>query len=488
MGKIRKILETELVGGTQSIDVYPVTSTKAVYDENNIRLDTILKPATKEATGLMSSEDKNKIDNYVGTRLNVPNITYVNPELQEEYTSIGYEGIKYTNGVCTFDISNGDIDIKSDNIKINGTEISYTRGSNSTTLNQTGLIVDDTSTESFDNSTHRITITSNTIKYKYFIDNSMTDEEDESGDYTYTLPKANGRLLVDSENEANVNYVNSNRDKTLTVGYDGIKYIVVNDEISDVVFDVNDKGVCNSKQFVCSSSLGKNSYSTIINSKTIDIFYNGPLISTSIDISANSITFSNTSNFGDIEDGGNNTLTTIYSIDNIKKSNFTYSFPDKSGTIELVDEEKDNKLKQITHNDSLNIGYQYSTSFSSLEELANYVNNNPTTEQYMSYISNEGVGSFLLTKNGEVNCSVMSDTIGFTVLKGTLDFDNKEVINEKIVGFDTNEAILPNCIKILDDVDNNKAYKLNIAKCLELGILTEVDKSSINAKAKKINF
>ena len=35
MGKIKKILENELVGGTQSTDVYPVTSTKAVYDENN---------------------------------------------------------------------------------------------------------------------------------------------------------------------------------------------------------------------------------------------------------------------------------------------------------------------------------------------------------------------------------------------------------------------------------------------------------------------
>lgn len=42
MGKVKKILETELVGGTQEIDVYPVTSTKAVYDENNERLDHIL--------------------------------------------------------------------------------------------------------------------------------------------------------------------------------------------------------------------------------------------------------------------------------------------------------------------------------------------------------------------------------------------------------------------------------------------------------------
>ena len=76
MGKIRKILETELVGGTQSTDVYPVTSTKAVYDENNVRLDTILKPATKEAAGLMSPEDKKNIDDKLsksqGGEINKP--------------------------------------------------------------------------------------------------------------------------------------------------------------------------------------------------------------------------------------------------------------------------------------------------------------------------------------------------------------------------------------------------------------------------------
>jgi hypothetical protein len=43
MGKIKKILENELVGGTQNTDVYPVTSIKAVYDEKNERLDHILK-------------------------------------------------------------------------------------------------------------------------------------------------------------------------------------------------------------------------------------------------------------------------------------------------------------------------------------------------------------------------------------------------------------------------------------------------------------
>lgn len=170
--------------------------------------DVILDLASEEFPGLMSTTDKNKIDNYVGTRLNVPNITYVNPEFQEKYTSIGYEGIKYTNGVCTFNVSNGDIYIKNDNIKINETEISYTRGSNSTTLNQTGLIVDDTSTESFDNSTHRITITSNSIKYKYFIDNSMTDGESKSGDYTYTFPDKSGTIeLVDEDKNNKLNHI-----------------------------------------------------------------------------------------------------------------------------------------------------------------------------------------------------------------------------------------------------------------------------------------
>lgn len=41
-GKIKKLLENELVGGTKSSDVYPVTSVKAVYDEENERLDNII--------------------------------------------------------------------------------------------------------------------------------------------------------------------------------------------------------------------------------------------------------------------------------------------------------------------------------------------------------------------------------------------------------------------------------------------------------------
>lgn len=39
MGKIKKILENELIGGTQNTDIYPVTSTRAVFDRNNDNLD-----------------------------------------------------------------------------------------------------------------------------------------------------------------------------------------------------------------------------------------------------------------------------------------------------------------------------------------------------------------------------------------------------------------------------------------------------------------
>lgn len=55
MGKIKKITEKELIGGTQSTDVYPVTSTKAVYDENNDRLDTILTRKLDKDSAIFTS-------------------------------------------------------------------------------------------------------------------------------------------------------------------------------------------------------------------------------------------------------------------------------------------------------------------------------------------------------------------------------------------------------------------------------------------------
>lgn len=57
MGKIKKILENELIGGTQSTDVYPVTSTKAVYDENNENLDSILNSITEKLDTKVNTSD-----------------------------------------------------------------------------------------------------------------------------------------------------------------------------------------------------------------------------------------------------------------------------------------------------------------------------------------------------------------------------------------------------------------------------------------------
>lgn len=52
MGKIKKIQESELVGGSQAVDVYPVTSTKAVYNEDNERLDDVLRRNQEKFTEL----------------------------------------------------------------------------------------------------------------------------------------------------------------------------------------------------------------------------------------------------------------------------------------------------------------------------------------------------------------------------------------------------------------------------------------------------
>lgn len=58
MGKIKKLTETELVGGTSTNDVYPVTSTKAVYDEDNNRLDNILSTLQKVSDTSLATKDK----------------------------------------------------------------------------------------------------------------------------------------------------------------------------------------------------------------------------------------------------------------------------------------------------------------------------------------------------------------------------------------------------------------------------------------------
>lgn len=56
MGKIRKILENELVGGIESTDIYPITSTLAVYGPDNLRLDKHLE--NRENETLQKVDDK----------------------------------------------------------------------------------------------------------------------------------------------------------------------------------------------------------------------------------------------------------------------------------------------------------------------------------------------------------------------------------------------------------------------------------------------
>lgn len=411
-----------------------------VYGDGSSKSVT-LELASEEFPGLMSANDKNKIDNYVGTRLNVLNITYVDSNNQETYASIGYEGIKYTDTVATFNVSNGDINIENDNIKINGTEISYTRDSNSTTLNQTGLIVDDTSTDSADNSTNRITITSNTIKYKYFKDNSMADKEDESGDYTYTLPKANGRLLVDSENEANPTFVNNDKTKTLTIGYNGIDYSY--NESSNIT------------------------HRTYIHDNIAKFSYN---------VKNSRVNISSTVTYNGFEikrQSPSNSSSTHYTANNITRDNFTYTFPDKSGTIELVDEEKDNKLKHIALVDGLhNMKYcNFASSFKSFEELAEYVNNNKgkITEAYTIINDETNIRCVSLGTDGALAFAQFG-LDGFLINYGNLgDNDNSTI--RKTLGFTDEVAILPSNLTLI--TDSGETYFLNLERCIELGIVAK---------------
>ena len=58
MGKIKKLKDVELVGGTEQSDVYPITSTKAIYDESNKRLDNIIAELQKSADSSLETENK----------------------------------------------------------------------------------------------------------------------------------------------------------------------------------------------------------------------------------------------------------------------------------------------------------------------------------------------------------------------------------------------------------------------------------------------
>ena len=78
MGKIKKILENELIGGNQSTEVYPVTSIEAVYDENNERLDNIINRKNKEIQKELKAEVARASNAESNLRETINNITEIN--------------------------------------------------------------------------------------------------------------------------------------------------------------------------------------------------------------------------------------------------------------------------------------------------------------------------------------------------------------------------------------------------------------------------
>lgn len=109
MGKIKKILENELIGGTQTTDIYPVTSTKAVYDENNKRLDNTLSGLKSEAIYDVSTHNNSAVFDSLQTLLSssdldslIPtsirsggmNIRFINSN--NKYMQYRYTGVETT--------------------------------------------------------------------------------------------------------------------------------------------------------------------------------------------------------------------------------------------------------------------------------------------------------------------------------------------------------------------------------------------------------
>lgn len=71
MGKIKKLLETELIGGSTATEVYPVTSTKAVFDTDNksidvkfSELDSYLKDISWMQGGILANGEFNSLNPF----------------------------------------------------------------------------------------------------------------------------------------------------------------------------------------------------------------------------------------------------------------------------------------------------------------------------------------------------------------------------------------------------------------------------------------
>ena len=244
----------------------------------------------------------------------------------------------------------------------------------------------------------------------------------------------------DSDNEANVNYVNSTRNKTLIVGYDGINYTNYapnNITLKTHIYD-------NIATFHYSNNNLRTSIFSTVTYDSFEIRQHTPSYISS----------------------------TTYRAENIARDNFTYTFPDKSGTIELVDEDKDNKLNHIELVDGTNnIKFcNFASSFKSLGELIEYVNNNKgkITEAYT--ICNDESNTYHLSL-GTDGALVMAQSgiNGFVITYGNME--DSDITTDKVLGFNNEKAVFPSNLNLI--TDNNELYSLNLNKCIELGILTK---------------
>lgn len=119
MGKIEKILKKGPVEG-QTTEVYPVTSTKAVYDENNKRLDNIITglqesvylntpiPISTENTTESTAQNVKNIADYV-EKAKAAGIASVNGMAVTCIIDNDYSGVGYLNGdtnisICAIEI------------------------------------------------------------------------------------------------------------------------------------------------------------------------------------------------------------------------------------------------------------------------------------------------------------------------------------------------------------------------------------------------
>lgn len=301
-----------------------------------------------------------------------------------------------------------------------------------------------------------------------------------------SLPNNSGRLLVDTKNEANVDFANSDESKKLTVGYNGIKYYNKTDTLdtSDLFFYVDETG-CYANVFEASSVRQKISTSATVAAGTVTVSYNANSLGSDVNAKLNygnlTITSTQTSNIWDEEQTTTNKIT--YSINNIKRNDFTYTFPDKSGTIELVDEEKDAKLKHIELVEGFHNNYVAFYTFGNGEEFVNYVKSDKSGVDYYDIIIDDSIISAIsLNNSGYYNQSVIKDN-AILLYNGKYDFDTDNSAIYKVYGISEDATILPDSI-IIVNYDNNKQYKLNIDKCVELGILTEEDIATQTSRLK----